>query len=91
VSEITCCRYEDFVKVLADETRQSILELLKDREMSVGEIVVHFRLTQPTIRQCEMFRLPGLPGSMLAPEECVDVCGPATLWIAGKLRRWNRV
>jgi len=49
VSEITCCRYEDFVKVLADETRQSILELLKDREMSVGEIVVHFKLTQPTI------------------------------------------
>jgi ArsR family transcriptional regulator len=49
VSEITCCRYEDFVKVLADETRQSILELLKHREMSVGEIVACFKLTQPTI------------------------------------------
>lgn len=23
--------------------------------------------------------------------ECVDVCGPDALWIAGKLRRWNRV
>ena len=49
MAEITCCRYEDFVKALADETRQSILELLKDREMNVGEIVTHFELTQPTI------------------------------------------
>jgi len=37
------------LKALADETRQSILELLKDREMSVGEIVACFDLTQPTI------------------------------------------
>ena len=49
MAEITCCRYEDFVKALADETRQAILELLKSREMSVGEIVAHFELTQPTI------------------------------------------
>jgi DNA-binding transcriptional ArsR family regulator len=49
VNEITCCRYEDFVKALADETRQAILELLVDREMSVGEIVARFRQTQPTI------------------------------------------
>jgi len=49
VDEITCCRCEDFVKALADETRQSILELLGDREMSVGEITAHFQLTQPTI------------------------------------------
>lgn len=49
MDEITCCRYEDFVKALADETRQTILELLKDREMNVGEIVACFDLTQPTI------------------------------------------
>lgn len=49
MNEITCCRYEDFVKALADETRQAILELLKDREMNVGEIAACFRLTQPTI------------------------------------------
>ena len=49
MSEITCCRYEDFVKALADETRQTILELLKGREVSVGEIVARFKLTQPTI------------------------------------------
>jgi DNA-binding transcriptional ArsR family regulator len=49
VDEITCCRYEGFVKALADETRQTILELLQDREMNVGEIVACFDLTQPTI------------------------------------------
>jgi DNA-binding transcriptional ArsR family regulator len=49
MDEITCCRYEEFVKALADETRQSILELLQDREMSVGEITARFHLTQPTI------------------------------------------
>ena len=49
MNEITCCQYEDFVKALADETRQDILELLQDREMSVGEIAACFRQTQPTI------------------------------------------
>jgi len=49
VDEITCCRYEDFARALADETRQAILELLTDQEMSVGEIVARFDLSQPTI------------------------------------------
>ena len=49
MDEITCCRHEDFVKALADETRQTILELLQDREMSVGEITALFQLMQPTI------------------------------------------
>ena len=49
MDEITCCQYEEFVKALADETRQDILELLQDREMSVGEIAACFRQTQPTI------------------------------------------
>jgi len=49
VDEITCCRYEDFVKALADETRQAILELLQAQEMNVGDIAAHFRVTQPTI------------------------------------------
>ncbi len=49
MNEITCCQYEDFVKALADETRQAILELLRDREMNVGEIAAQFRQTQPTI------------------------------------------
>jgi len=49
VDEITCCRYEDFARSLADETRQAILELLMDRELNVGEIAAHFDLSQPTI------------------------------------------
>lgn len=49
MSEITCCRYEDFARALADETRQAILELLMDREMNVGEIAAHFDLNLPTI------------------------------------------
>lgn len=34
---------------LADGTRQRILELLSKREMSVGEIVKHFRISQPSV------------------------------------------
>lgn len=49
MDEITCCRYEDFVKALADETRQAILELLQHGEMNVGEMVACFDQTQPTI------------------------------------------
>ena len=49
MNKITCCRYEDFVKALADETRQAILELLQQREMNVGDIAASFDQTQPTI------------------------------------------
>ena len=38
-----------FCKALADDTRQRILELLLEREMSVGEIVDAFATSQPTI------------------------------------------
>jgi len=49
VDEISRCHYEDFVKALADETRQAILELLHAQEMNVGDIAARFRVTQPTI------------------------------------------
>lgn len=49
MDEIGCCSYEDFAKALADETRQAILELLQEREMSVWEIAACFDQTQPTI------------------------------------------
>jgi DNA-binding transcriptional ArsR family regulator len=39
----------EFCKALADETRQRILEMLVEREMSVGEIVEFFDMSQPTI------------------------------------------
>lgn len=39
----------DFCKALSDETRQSILKMLQQGEMSVGEIVEAFNISQPTI------------------------------------------
>lgn len=49
MDRITCCQYEDFVKCLADETRQAILELLMDRKRSLGGIVTCFMMTQSAI------------------------------------------
>lgn len=39
----------DFCKALSDQTRQSILRMLQGGEMSVGEIVEAFNISQPTI------------------------------------------
>ncbi|MDB5462020.1 MAG: regulatory protein ArsR [Phenylobacterium sp.] len=36
-------------KALADPTRRRILELLREREMSAGQIAEHFRLAKPTL------------------------------------------
>jgi DNA-binding transcriptional ArsR family regulator len=38
-----------FAKVIADETRQRILEILKKGEKSVSELTACFSVTQPTI------------------------------------------
>jgi ArsR family transcriptional regulator len=38
-----------FCRALADETRQKILVMLLDREMSVNQIVQVFEVSQPTI------------------------------------------
>ena len=96
MDEITCCQYEDFVKALADETRQDILELLQDQEMSVGEIAACFRQTQPTIsHHLGLLRRVGL---VLARREgkqvhytanrcCLDAC---TRRLVEQLTgRWN--
>ena len=40
---------DKFFKALSDQTRRSILRLLQRRELSVGEIVANFTLSQPTI------------------------------------------
>lgn len=40
---------DKYFKALSDETRRGILHLLQRRELSVGEIVSNFRLSQPTI------------------------------------------
>jgi ArsR family transcriptional regulator len=36
-------------KALADPTRRRVLELLREREMSAGEIATHFDLAKPTL------------------------------------------
>ena len=36
-------------KSLADPTRRKILQLLRDKEMSAGEIASHFDLAKPTL------------------------------------------
>jgi DNA-binding transcriptional ArsR family regulator len=36
-------------KALSDPTRRRILELLRQREMSAGEIADHFHLAKPTL------------------------------------------
>ncbi len=45
----SCCRLAECFKAIANETRQGILALLKNGEMSVGELTEFFRLPQPTI------------------------------------------
>jgi DNA-binding transcriptional ArsR family regulator len=36
-------------KALADPTRRRILELLREREMTAGEIAQHFAVSKPTL------------------------------------------
>jgi DNA-binding transcriptional ArsR family regulator len=36
-------------RALADPTRRRILELLRDREMSAGDLATHFSLAKPTL------------------------------------------
>ncbi len=47
--------------ILADPTRRQIIELLADRERSVGELVAAFSVTQPAIsRHLRVLREAGL-------------------------------
>jgi ArsR family transcriptional regulator, repressor of sdpIR and other operons len=39
----------EIYKALADPTRRRILQLLREREMSAGEIAEHFHLAKPTL------------------------------------------
>lgn len=45
-----CCDFNDFLKAMANETRQRILILLQSGEMSVDKLTACFSfLTQPTV------------------------------------------
>ncbi len=39
----------DGFKALSDPTRRKIIELLKEKNMSAGEIAEHFNMTKPSI------------------------------------------
>lgn len=41
----------DTYKALADPTRRRIVELLKQKDMTVSEITAHFNISQPSISQ----------------------------------------
>ena len=40
---------QDVFKALADPTRRRILELLREREMTAGEIATYFSVSKPTL------------------------------------------
>ncbi|MEH0156730.1 autorepressor SdpR family transcription factor [Limibacter armeniacum] len=40
---------KDLFRALNDETRREILELLKEQDMTAGEIANHFHISKPSI------------------------------------------
>ncbi len=40
---------KDLFKALNDQTRRAILDLLKEKEMTAGEIAEHFNISKPSI------------------------------------------
>lgn len=49
MSDLHCCNLNEFLQAMSDETREMVLQLLREREMSVNEITEHLAVTQPTI------------------------------------------
>ncbi len=45
MSDSSCCDFNDFVKAMADETRQRILAILQVGEMNETDIVARLDLT----------------------------------------------
>ncbi|MFB5089795.1 autorepressor SdpR family transcription factor [Psychrobacillus sp. PGGUH221] len=41
----------DVYKAISDGTRRKILDLLKEKDMTVGQITEHFNISQPSISQ----------------------------------------
>jgi DNA-binding transcriptional ArsR family regulator len=83
-----CCDLDEFVKAIADETRQRILILLQNGEMSVQELTEHLGLTQSTMSHhlsCLRFvhlvsaRKVGRQTFYRANSACVAECSHAIL------------
>ncbi|MFQ5420526.1 MAG: ArsR/SmtB family transcription factor [Anaerolineae bacterium] len=49
MNPVSCCDFEDFLRAIANATRQQILHLLQGGEMSVSDLCAHFDQQQPTI------------------------------------------
>ncbi len=78
-----CCDLDDFIKAMADQSRQRILKLLEDGEMIVQELTAHLGLSQPTVsyhltrlRQANLVtvRREGLRAYYRANPACVAEC-----------------
>ena len=83
-----CCDLDDFVKAMADESRQRILKLLEGGEMNVQELTAHLGLSQPTVsyhlarlRQANMVtvRREGRQAYYRANPACAAECSQAIL------------
>lgn len=42
---------KDIFKALSDETRRAILDLLKEEDLTAGEIAKHFDMSKPSVSQ----------------------------------------
>ena len=79
---------------LGDETRVGILELLRERERSVGELVNAFDLTQPAISQhLRVLKAAGLVSSRAEAQRRVYRIEPAPLreldaWLSRYRKFW---
>jgi DNA-binding transcriptional ArsR family regulator len=81
---------------LADPTRVRILDLLRRRERSVGELVEQFKLTQPAVSQhLRVLKEAGLVASRAEAQRRIYRINPAPLreldtWLRPYRRFWAR-
>ena len=56
--------YNSFFKALNDETRRGIMDLLRDRDLSAGEIAGNFNMSKPSIsHHLDLLKQAGLVNS----------------------------
>ena len=77
--------------VLAEPTRRTILDLLRDGESPVGDLVVRLRLSQPAVsKHLRVLREAGLvdvrADAQRRPEPLVEI----DAWLAPYRRLWTR-
>jgi predicted transcriptional regulator len=81
-------------EVLADGSRRHILELLTERERSVGELAALLELSQPAVsKHLKVLRLAGLVQSRTEAQRRIYQISPLPLrevdeWLAPYRRQW---